>query len=370
MALCFSTASCIYTDRSNDYQRSGSIPRVTLPDGVNSTPLEPLYPIPPVTQRMDAFLESDIGGDGVPRPEPMSAEREAAKIKIQKVGDRQWMLVEAPASQVWPLAQSYLSQTGIEVAKSDAEVGLIETQWVQFKLDNQNQSRFQIRIEKGVRYETTEVHILQDQAPINTNVARNWPAKSIDEERETWLLEGMANTLVQSIGNKAASLLGQSVGGDSKAELVLHEEEPALYLRLNKVRAWATLAHGLKSDGFIKWEENDDLGVFYFQFTGAYKRPNWFVRLFTWGDDAPVKDAPYSMNEVLQHLANNSEVKSLVSGITPVAFNEPLPNSEGYLLVLSHLDGKWVARVRDYKGERLDLELNKKLLAMLRRNLI
>lgn len=368
--LCVLTTGCIYTDRSSQYQRSGSLPSIVLPADVDSTPLEPLYPIPPVATRMDAFLETDIGGDSVPRPEPMSAEREAAKVKIQKVGGRQWLLIDAPASQVWPLAQSYLSEIGIGVHKSDAAKGLIETNWVQFKLDNTTETHYRIRIEKGVRVETTEVHILQQQTPLGGDKTASWPNVSTNAEREAWLLEGLANSLAQSIGNKAASLLGQSVGGESKAELAMHNDEPALIMRLDRERAWATLAHGLQTDGFIRWEENDNYGLFYFQFTGNYVRPNWFMRMFSWRNRKPVEKKPYSLDVVLQHLADTPEARTLMAGNVNAGFNGELPKGAGYLLVVTHDGEKWVARARDYKGERLEPEQNKKLLAMLRRGLI
>lgn len=367
LALC--SSGCIYTDRSEDYLKSGSVPSVVLPEGVNSTPLEPLYPIPEVPQHMDAFMQTDIGGDRVPRPEPMSAEREAAKVKIQKVGERKWVLIEAPASQVWPLAQSYLSETGIEVAKSDAASGLIETDWVQFKADTSTESHYRIRIEKGVRPESTEVHVLQQQRASSSNAFAPWPASSNDPAREDWLLEGMANSLAQGVNNKSASLLGQSVGGDSKAELAVDNGEPVIVLRLDKERAWATLAYGLQKENFIRWEENDQTGVFYFQYTGDYKKPNWFKRMLFLGDKKPTTEQPVALNEALGHIANTPDTRKLLADSPSVNFAEPL-SAEGYMLVVKQAGQGYVVHVRDYKGERLEPELNKRILVSLRRNLI
>lgn len=371
LTLAMLSAGCIYTDRSKDYQQAGSVPAITLPEDVNSAPLEPLYPIPPVEPQMEAFLETDLGGESVPRPEPMSAEREAAKVKIQKVGERQWVLVEAPASQVWPLAQSYLSQTGIEAARSDAASGLIETDWLQFKNTPDERSRYRVRIEKGVRPESTEVHVLHHSEANSAPRSASWPEDSTSEERESWLLEGVANALAQGIGNKSASLLGQVVGGQSKADLAMIDEEPTIVLRLDPERAWATLAYGLQKDGFIRWQDDERRGLFYFQFTGAYQKPNWFVRLFTgWRNDKPVAEAPVSMTEALQHLADTRAVRADFANIEGVAFGDPLAKGAGYLLLVEPRNGSFVVRVRDYTGQKLEPLLAKKLLATLRRNLI
>lgn len=369
IGLCLLSASCIYTDRSEDYQDAVSLPVVTLPEDVDSLPLEPLFPIPEVKEKDDSFVEAAVGGEKVPRPEPMSAEREAAKVKIQKVGNRRWVLVEAPAGQVWPLAQSYLSTTGIKVLRSDAASGLIETDWVQFKADATTENHYRIRIEKGVRPESTEVHVLHDQAA-NAKAEWSWPETSDDPEREAWLLEGLANSLAQSIGNNSASLLGQSIGGESKAELTVIKGDPALVLRLDQARAWATLTHGLKDNDFRLWEEQEADGIFYFQYTGDYKKPNWFVRLFTWGDNAPATEPPLSLGKLLGNLASEPQIKADFAGVSGVSFSgSPLPGS-GYLLKLDASEGHYVAKVRDYRGRRLSMNDAKRILATLRRNLI
>ncbi len=370
VAVCAAITGCVYTDRSEDYQRSASLPSILLPEDVNSTPLEPLYPIPEVPRRMDALISTDIGGDAVPRPEPMSAEREAAKVKIQKVDGREWVLVEAPPSQVWPLAQSYLTQTGISVARSDAASGLIETDWVQFKTDDSLYSNYRIRIEKGVRVETTEIHVLHHQSETKTLEA--WPATSMDADKERWLLEGVANSLAERVGNKAASLLGQSVGGESKAEVTMLGSEPVLVLRLDKARAWASLAHGIQSDGFIRWAEQDKDGLVYFQFTGDYQRPNWFIRLFTWGENAPVTEAPVSLSEALAHLVDSPDAKALFSQVEGAQFGDPLEKGAGYLMLVSPSEdmSAWVARLRRYDGAEVESDRAKLILAYLRRNLI
>ncbi len=368
--LSLLTTGCIYTDRSEEYLKSGSLVSVSLPDGVESKPLEPLYPIPEVTPRLDTFLVTDLGGDGVPRPDAMSAERQAAAVKIQKVSGRQWLLIDAPPSQVWPLAQSFLSKSGINVVRSDAASGLIQTDWVEFKLDEATKTHYQIRIEKGVRPESTEIHILQDQIPVSAKAPTSWPKRSTDAEREFWLLEIMANDLALGINNKAASLLGQSVGGQSKAQLTMYQNEPALHLHLDKARAWATLAHAATKEGFIRWDEDDVQNVFYLQYTGDYKRPNWFVRLFTWGSGAPVTSAPHSMTMALGHLRDTPDVRAFMGHLRDADFKGPLANGAGYFLVLSQVPDGFIVRVRDYRGAELPAQKNKKLLALLRRNLI
>lgn len=369
LAVSSSLTGCIFRDRSEDYQRTGSIKPITLPEGVTSVPLEPLYPIPEV-QEQSAFYDIRTDGFVVPRPEQMSAEGEKSKIKIQKVGELRWILAEAPTSQVWPLTQSFLSRAGINVAQSAPSTGLIQTDWVVFKADPDIRNQFRIRIEKGLRPETTEIHVLQHQVEGERATFDSWPEKSTNPERESWLLDELANALAGDIDNKAASLLGQAVGGSTKAELFMDGTEPALRLRVPRSRAWATMAHSLTREGFIPWDESSDKGVFYAQFRDESKKRNWFIRLFTFEPASATKEAPHTLDEVLTHLSPQEEVRRLFGEMEGAAFGEPLEKPYGYLVVLYPEGNDYIVKVRNARGERIDLADNKRMLTVLRRNLI
>lgn len=370
LSLSLVLSGCIFRDRSEDYQRTGSIKPIELPEGVSSVPLEPLYPIPDVHEQQAAFYDIKTDGFVVPRPEPMSAEAEQSKIKIQKVGEHRWILAEAPTGQVWPLTQSFLSQVGIEVAQSVPATGLVQTDWVVFKADPGTKSQFQIRIEKGLRPDSTEVHVLQREAPVDTQQLAAWPQRSSNPEREAWLLDQLANALAVDIGNKAASLLGQSVGGEVKAELFMDGAEPALRLRLPGSRAWATVAHALNLEGYRLWDEDSERRIFYVQFRDESKKRNWFVRLFTFEPASAAKETPYKLNDILTHLAPKEEARGLFGNIPGTAFGEPLEKGLGYLVVLRQQGDEVVVKLRDHRGLKLDLADNKRMLAVIRRNLI
>lgn len=361
---------CIFRDRSEDYQRSGSIKPIEMPEGVSSVPLEPLYKIPEVAARQDAFYSIEQDGFVVPRPDPMSAENELSKIKIQQVGAHRWILADASTSQVWPLTQSFLSSYDIEVAKSLPASGLIQTDWVHFKNDDNTKSAYQIRIEKGVRPETSEVHVLQHEMPTSASTVKSWPQSSTNAEREAWLLEALANSLALGVANNAASLLGQSVGGPPKAELYVDQSEPALRLRLGQSRAWATVAHALSKEGFKLWDEDSNRNVFYVQYLGGEKKRNWFMRLIRGKPDGAAQETPYRLAEILNHLAADAETDALFSAVDDISSGTPLPDADGYLVILQKAGDDFIVKLRDPRGQRLDLQTSKQLLAIIRRNLI
>lgn len=363
-------AGCIYVDRSDNYQRAGSINDLEIPADLQKEPLQPLYPIPDIVERYNVFYGVEQGDFDVPRPEPMNAEREASQVKIQQMGERRWILLEAPASQVWPLAQSFLSRYGIGVANSAPAEGLIETQWFQFKVDTDSKSRFRIRIEKGVRADTTEVHVLHHQADRRERDNLPWPSSSSDDERKAWMMEELANALALDIGNKAASLLGQSVGGEPKAELAVRQGQPVLVLRLDRDRAWATLRHALEGEPFIEWGADADHGILYLQFLDKLEKRNWLVRLFRGASRYQIKKTPYSLDTVLDHLADEPPVRALFGDVKTAEFGSPGIDNLGLLLRTVVRDGEVVVEIRDAHGRQPPGAVQKRALLELRRNLI
>lgn len=371
VALCCSLllSACVFQDRSQDYLKAGSIEPITVPPELRTLPMEPRYPIPEVRLREDAFLDVRADGFRVPRPDAKNIEQDDARIKIQRVGERRWILAEAPTAQVWPLAQSFLSREGVEVVRTQPATGLIETGWVQFSDDDAVKSQFRIRIEKSVRAEATEVHVDHRELPVAAAPSEQWSDDPTSPERAEWMLNALAQSLAEFIDNRSASLLGQAVGGEPKAELTMVDGEPTLRLRLDPVRSWATVAHAVDQNHFTRWGEDGANRVFYVQYFGFDKRRNWFTRLFLRGGQS-VEEAPHSVSEVLSHLHQGPEVRELFGSMDGVEFGSALSNGAGYLVVLQRRGEDTLVRVRNHRGQLLDLPSGRRMLAEIYRQLI
>lgn len=367
--LSLGIASCSSFDSSKNYQQSEVLKPIKTPEGVASVDFTPLYAIPEINVKEEAFYNLDTDGFEVPRPEPMSAERQQAKVKIQKVGDRRWILAEASTSQIWPLAQNFLMQYDLGTSVSVPKSGLVVTDWVEFKDNPERRYQFRLMIEQGVREETTEIHAVERSIKKGGKAPQQWPEQSAEPAREEWVLMELANSLAGNIGDRAASLLGQSVGGQVKAELFMEGDEPAINLRLDRERAWATVAHAASKGEFNLWDEDSDGGVFFVQSNDAIKKRNWFLRLFL-GERENLGQRPYTLKKALQHLDDKPSVHALFDSVPNVAFKKPLAEKQGLLLVLTEKGDNVVVKIRDASGNKLPLRENKKYLADIRRHLI
>ncbi len=357
----------IFSDRSTEYREAGVMPTIVVPEGIKSGPLEPIYTVPEVkVNEFDDLIDDD--SLVVPRPAPMSQDSEFARVKIQKVGDRRWILAEVPTSQVWPLVQSFLARNGILVAKARPVTGEIDTAWLSFKVDASTQSRYHIRIEKGVREQSTEVHVLHQQVAKGQS-ASAWPVRSNDAEREAWLLDELSVSIAEGISNRAASLLGQSVGGDDKIVLRREGDEPVLDIHLDRERAQATLANALSKEGLLLWSDAAEVGVSYFGYDDPLDEPGFWKKItFRGNDDLPAK-APVELRDLLANMSPKSTpLFGDVLGFTAHKATGKAPI--GYLLRSQFTPEKMTVRVRNSRGEPLPYREAKQLMIVIRRNLI
>lgn len=365
LAACASSA--------DDYYRAEPLPPIKVPEGMQTTSLEPLYPVPEMPAREDELLLArGYGSYEVPRPDPLATSGATESgVKIQSLGDERWILADAATSQIWPRVQSFLSRYGIGVAVNDPASGLIETDWVHFKAAGELKHRFRIWIEQGLRPGTTEVHVVQRQVPeAYSDTSRlEWTRSSKDPEREAFLLDELAAALALTASNSSASLLGQKVGGEAKSDITFIDREPVLQLRLDYERAAATVIHSLGQKEFVLWESDRAKGVALVSHLAESAVPDsWLGRLFS-SDELP-EEAPASLNDLLSHLSSEPEVKELFKEIAGVDYGSPKKLSHTYLVVITPAEGETAIRVRSAQGTRLPPRLAREILTVVRRNLI
>jgi outer membrane protein assembly factor BamC len=365
-----------FRDRGHDYLRSDVIDPMEVPEGVNSRNVEQLYVIPS-EQNIDLAITEEFE---VPRPQPLSSNAFADKVKIQKLGQKRWILVHTEPSDVWPKVRNFLARNRLEVVFTDATNGIIETGWLQFKDDNDRKDKYRIQIEQGVQPDHTELHVLHMSVDrdIPGQGQVNWPEQSLSAEREAWMLDELAATLATDVTGQATSLLAQTIGVEDKVKLTRDGNEPILNLDLDFTRAWATVGHAVQQQGFRLWDQDNTMGVYYVAYEPVSEddeddgEPGFFSGLFG-DDDESLQNglSPYSLQEVLSHLQleDTPENRAIFSSISSDK-TEALKDVPGYLIVVRGLDENIEIRVRDGYARPLDKRKAKELLSIIRRNLI
>lgn len=273
-----------FRDRSNDYRRATVTAPLRLPEGVSNQSVGDSYAIPPTDDH--AALSGEFV---IPRPEPMGKNDEADTVRINRLGDQQWILVDSPPGQVWPRLRAFLGLNQLAVVRSEAAAGVIETGWLQPQDSALARERYRLRIEQGVQRGSTEIYLLQ----ASTEPGAPWPEKSSDRAREDLMVQALAQYMADSGAAAAVSMLAQQALDSSGKVAILQSREmqPYMQLKLPYDRAWASLERALsKAPGYQVNDLDRSQGLFYVHFreqsqaANSDEEPGFFARWFG-GDD-------------------------------------------------------------------------------------
>jgi|SRR5690554_289323 len=357
-----------FRNREGDYQKAETIEPLKLPEGMQSDHLGERYPIPPITESEFDHI-ADTNSTDVPRPQPLATNLMQENIKIQRLADERWILMNVSPGEVWPRVRAFLNENNVDVASADISRGLIDSYWLQFKSDLSTSDRYRVQIDQGVQPETSEIHVLH-QSVKGSNPADDlmWPKASSSTEREAWLLDELAAALASDETIGGTSLLAQAIGGDAKSALVVEQSEPVMKIRLNQARAKATLFHAMGEDGFAIYDSQPDDGVYYLHYAPIEPEDTgWFSGWFS-SKKPLVAKSPYTLAQLLTLVPSGDDFTR--APLSNRKTEPTFPNAPGYLLFLEGSDNDYTVRLRDPYGKRLDSRKSRDLLTILRKNLI
>lgn len=362
----------VFRNRENDYLKAESVPPLVLPAGTNKEALGELYPIPPISAA-DFGYDATASEYEVPRPMPLSANMLQDNVKIQRVGESSWILVNAAPGELWPRIRNFLNTNNLSVSRADLKQGIIETSWLQFKTDLNSQDKYRLQIDQGIQPETSEIHITHMNVAGATKPVKDpeWPAKSMNPEREKWLLDELSATLASDNTEGGTSMLAQGIGtnASAKAALGMFKNEPIMTLKLDKVRAMATIAYSAKRDGFQLFESDANTGIFYVYYKNPDDaKPGWFKRFFHIGLNPKPATTPYSLEKITANMLQGEAFEAAPYSIRDD--EKKLKDAPGYLIVVTGKPGDYLIRVRDPYGKRLKPREARELITKLRKNLI
>lgn len=360
----------VFRNRDGDYLKADNIPPLVLPAGKTSETMGELYPIPPITAT-DFGFDPNADDYEVPRPMPLSANLTQENVKIQRVGSESWILLNAAPGEVWPRVRNFLNVNTLAVSRADISKGIIETSWLQFKTDLSTYDRYRLQIDQGVQPETTEIHITHMSVPVAEKPAADmgWPRRSVNPEREKWMLDELAATLASETAEGGTSLLAQAIGGSVKAALGVSGNEPVMTIKLDRLRTFATLTYAAKRDGFTTFDQDIEAGIYYVHYQNPEDaKPGWIKRLFHSGTEPKTPTTPYSLEQIKTHMLTGEEFNKAPRSDRKK--ETALPNAPGFLIVVTGSSNNFEVRVRDPYGKRLAPHEARELLTVLRRNLI
>ncbi len=153
----------------------------------------------------------------------------------------------------------------------------MESGWLSFKSDTTRREKYRFRVEQGVQRASSEIYVQQmgyKKEPGEDASTPEWPAASMDAERETWMIKELANYLASTSGESSVSLLAQGISTVNKVYLVRDASgQPVIDLRLPFDRAWASLGRALERANLAVRDLDRSTGVYFVKYEPRKDKP-------------------------------------------------------------------------------------------------
>jgi outer membrane protein assembly factor BamC len=244
-------------NNSNDYLLSPETQVLVVPEQLSSARLGQLYSIPAVSGDISAVSAAEV-----PRPQPISVNAFEQLVKIQRIDDKRWILINNKPSELWPRVRNILNRNGIGSVKVDGSAGVIETTWLSYNSDPDSVHRFRLSITPGVQLNSTEISVLHQLKSIDSEVDENWPTSSSLDTKEQDMVSFIANQLVVQPDYASVSLLAQDIGGEAKVEIIDPEvADPYILVNLSFDRTWASINYSAARGGFTVIDQDTKQGL-------------------------------------------------------------------------------------------------------------
>jgi outer membrane protein assembly factor BamC len=312
-----------FRDTSDDYRKARVSPAVKVPANLDDDALQPIYVIPSITEDLHV-----TGTFDTPRPAPLIAKEAEEMVRVQRLGDEEWMLVAAAPGQLWPQVRAFLTTNSLQLVRVDARAGLIETGWLKPDHDGMDE-RYQFRIEQGVQRNTSELHVLQMVLAGDTS---SWPAVSSDSERENGMLMAMAEYIASNTDAAPVSMMAQQAISATGKVSMQEDADDMAYIRLELpfYRAWASVERALGESNFKTRDRDRSTGVFYIRYVEQDDDDSgWFDWLF--GSDNQADTAEMTENDFV--LTLQEQAPAVVRITMAREDNEPLTPAQAQSLL-------------------------------------
>jgi len=269
-----------FRDRQGDYLEASSIPRINVPDNMDSYIIDDLLVIPDlVTSSDETFIQA-------PRPRPLQGNPDQAVV-IQSLADDNWIAINASVSQVWPRVRQYWLENDIELALENPANGLLDTSWFVRSGNEETQEKFRVLVEPGFQDDSAEVSLVHVSVPQGEQVYDevNWPEESMDDDYAYQVLAEISVYLANEIRNYQAStvsFLAGNVSTEGRASIRTEDGIDMLHLKADYERSWAAVGRALERANIEIVEENLTDGFFsvlYNEEGGEVEEPGLIGRL-------------------------------------------------------------------------------------------
>ncbi|MEM7407753.1 MAG: outer membrane protein assembly factor BamC [Pseudomonadota bacterium] len=274
-----------------EYKSSRRLPPLEVPPDLTSESIRQTLVVPSSGEVTLSDLEENRVLGGV---QAAAVLPEQDDIRVERNGDKRWLVINARPEQVWPKMREFWLENGFLIKVENPGIGIMETDWAENRADipkgmiesvlskisdslysAATRDKFRARLERGADPDSTELYISHRGArEIRTEVSETvvpddtyrWEPRAADPELEAEMLSRMM--IYFGVDREVA---GQRIAGSrqraARAHLTKDDTGDAvLALREDFSRAWRRTGLALDRVGFTVEDRDRSRGLYFVRY--------------------------------------------------------------------------------------------------------
>jgi outer membrane protein assembly factor BamC len=315
--ISFFLASCSTTlnGESIDYKSQGEkkIPNLSIPPDLSATSIEKRYAVADGTATLSQYNSATAkakkeGAENFVTPAQVG-------IRVERDGQRRWLVVSKPAADLYPKVRSFWEDTGFLLVTDSPATGIMETDWAENRakipqdmirrflgnaLDSiystGERDKFRTRLEKSVGVNgvvETEIYVTHrgaEEKLVGTGGTQAdssmWTARPSDPELEVEMLAKMMVYLGASYDSSKAELAKNTPLGKQRTSRVTDSADAAqLSINQSFDKTWREVGLALDRSNFTVEDRDRSKGIYYVRYVNTKdvnpeSKGSWFSNLF------------------------------------------------------------------------------------------
>jgi outer membrane protein assembly factor BamC len=253
------------------YEQSGETRPLEVPPDLIEPPGDSRMAIPPLDGGRVSALETarqeslTVGGSTTPASAEVLPQYPGMRVRHE--GGVRWLEVDADAAVLWPQMNDFWREAGLELARSDPRLGIIQTEWTEPSSIAGLRDSYRLRLERQ-DVETTNVYITHRGATRAGESAASWQPRPSDPGLEAEYL----TRLMVYLGAPAQTAERQIAAADDGATRMRLDQVagiPVLVVKGQFPKVWQLTGIALDRAGLPVEEEDVVNGTYYFRYEPA-----------------------------------------------------------------------------------------------------
>jgi len=339
LAGCSWTGS-LFTSDKVQYETARTRQPLEVPPDLSQLPRDERFLVPDRPQTITASSQGQragvsagpvaTGGPVVPA---------SAVAKLERQGNQRWLAVNLPPEKAWPVLLDFWPSVGLKVEKSDANAGVLETNWAENRaklpqdiirrtlgrvLDSvystNEQDKYRARIERTAQG-TSEIYIshrgMEEVYTSSQQDRTSWQPRASDPEMEAEMLQRLLVRFEDpSRRTVTAGTTGTSAAGATAAVATAAAPQIARVIKTSDGRnerlevdeafdrAWRRVGLALDRGGFTVEDRDRAKGFYFVRYLDpdfeakAKSEQGFFSKMF--GREKPIQAPQYRVGVMSQ----------------------------------------------------------------------